>query len=153
MRYTKVAMYRTRAREELQSTCSLLEILGTHFYVASAMASMGKATVAELDRVSENVLREKNTDIRSHDTRRRTEIRPHNNLPVAPNAPDDFNDFRTVTSDISSTVNEFSVSDIDIFDMFDPNFGLENVDAVFQSNLDLSMPMHLPFYNGELDAF
>lgn len=149
MRYTKVAMYRARAREELQSTCRLLERLGTHFYVASAMASMGKATVAELDRVSENVLRDKNTDTRSHDTQRRIET---NERPLASNAFEGPNNFGPTDSGLSSTVNEFSVSDIDVFDMFDPNFGLENIDAVFQSNLDLSMPMYLPFYTGYLDT-
>jgi hypothetical protein len=149
MRYTKVAMYRSRAREELQSTCGLLERLGTHYYVASAMASMGKATVAELDRVSENVLREKNPDDRSHDNQRRNES---NDRPVASNTFEGANTLGTTDSDLSSTINEFSVSDIDVFDMFDPNFGLENIDAAFQNNLDLSMPMYLPFYTGDLDT-
>ncbi|PCH07219.1 Transcription factor [Penicillium occitanis (nom. inval.)] len=149
MRYTKVGIYRSRAREELQSTCSLLERLGTHFYVASAMASMGKATVAELDRVSENVLREKNADTRSHDTQLRTES---NDRPIPSNVFENATNIGTTNSGLSSTVNEFSVSDIDVFDMFDPNFGLENIDAVFQSNLDLSMPMYLPFYTGDLNT-
>lgn len=149
MRYTKVAMYRSRAREELQSTCSLLERLGTHFYVASAMASMGKATVAELDRVSENVLREKNTDARSHDTQTRTET---NDRPVTSNAFEGPTNLGPTNSNLSSAVHGFSISDIDVFDMFDPNFGLENIDAVFQSNLDLSMPMYLPFYTGDSDT-
>lgn len=149
MRYTKVGIYRSRAREELQSTCSLLERLGTHFYIASAMASMGKATVAELDRVSENVLREKNADTRSHDTQRRTEP---NDRPIPSNVFENATSIGTTNSGLSSTVNEFSVSDIDLFDMFDPNFGLENIDAVFQSNLDLSMPMYLPLYTGDLNT-
>lgn len=149
MRYTKVAMYRSRAREELQSTCSLLEKLGTHFYVASAMASMGKATVAELDRVSENVLRERNTDDRSHDAQRRTETIDR---AVASNAFEGPTNLGATNSDLSSNINEFSVPSIDLFDMFDPNFGLENIDAVFQNNLDLSMPMYLPLYTGDLDT-
>ncbi|EEA24879.1 hypothetical protein TMatcc_007978 [Talaromyces marneffei ATCC 18224] len=146
MRHTKVAMYRSRAREELQSTCDLLERLGTHFYVASAMASMGKATVAELDRVSENVLREKNSDDPSHDSQRRMGTHPRNDQLVAASVPEGPDNLETTNYDLPSTVNEFSISDIDVFDMFDPNFGLENVDAVFQNNLDLSMPMYLPFY-------
>jgi len=149
MRYTKVAMYRSRAREELHSTCGLLERLGTHFYVASAMASMGKATVAELNRVSENVLREMNTDARSRATQRGVEP---NDRPVASNVFESSTNLRPTDSDLSSTVNEFTVSDINVFAMFDPNFGLENIDAVFQSNLDLSMPMNLPFYTGDSDV-
>lgn len=115
------------------------------------MASMGKATVSELDRVSENVLREKNTDLHSHDPQGqgRTES---NDRPVTFSAFEGCTNFSTTNSDLSSTVNEFSVSEIDVFDMFDPNFGLENIDAVFQSNLDLSMPMSLPFYPGDLDT-
>jgi hypothetical protein len=116
------------------------------------MASMGKATVAELDRVSENVLREKNADDRSHDTQRRTETHSRNDQAVVPNACEGLTNYGTTTSDMSSTINEFGVSDIDVFDMFDPNFGLENIDAVFQSNLDLSMPMYIPFYTGDLDT-
>ncbi|EED18665.1 fungal specific transcription factor, putative [Talaromyces stipitatus ATCC 10500] len=153
MRYTRVAMYRTRAREELQFTCGLLEQLGTHFYVASAMASMGKATIAEIDRVSENMLREKNPDGRSHNNQRPTESSSRNDRPAAVNTSDGAIELDPSNSGLSSTVNEFSVSDIDVFDMFDPNFGLDNIDAVFRSNLDLSTPMYLPFYTGDIDSF
>lgn len=136
-------MYRSRAREELHATCGLLEQLGTHFYVASAMASMGKATVAELDRVSENMIRERN----SHSIQRSTDS---NDRPVSSGAFETPTTYGTTSSNLSSAVNEFS--DIDVFGMFDPNFGLDNIDAVFQSNLDLSMPMYLPFYTGDLDT-
>ena len=36
-----------------------------------------------------------------------------------------------------------SVSDIDVFDYFDPDFDLEGIDACLQGNLDLSFPTTL----------
>lgn len=34
------------------------------------------------------------------------------------------------------------VSDVDLFDMFDPTFDLNGIDACLQGNLDLSFPTH-----------
>ncbi len=35
-----------------------------------------------------------------------------------------------------------SVSDLDLFGMFDPNFDLNGVDALLEGNLDLSFPTY-----------
>ena len=35
-------------------------------------------------------------------------------------------------------------SNVDIFGMFDPCFELDSIDSMFESNLDLSIPMLLP---------
>ena len=36
-----------------------------------------------------------------------------------------------------------SISDIDVFDFFDPGFDLDGIDACFRGNLDLSFPTTL----------
>jgi hypothetical protein len=51
MRHSKLAMYRARARAQLQKNCQVLEELGKIFWSASIMADMGKSTLKELDRV------------------------------------------------------------------------------------------------------
>jgi hypothetical protein len=51
MRYSKVSMYRARARTEIQTTCTTLSELGEFFWSAAKMAEMGKLTLEEMDRV------------------------------------------------------------------------------------------------------
>ena len=63
------------------------------------------------------------------------------------NATHTVNLDRDYPSYLSPDIDNFhyaEMSNIDIFSMFDPNFGLERVDNLFQNNLDLSMRMYLP---------
>lgn len=64
MRYAKVPMYRLRARHDLGSTCDLLDELGEHFYAASIMAKLGRATVTEMNRISGAVTESKQPEKR-----------------------------------------------------------------------------------------
>lgn len=147
VRSAKIAMYRKRAVDDLQSTCVLLDDLGAHFYVASTMASMGKATVAEMERISEAILRERSSDNRTDFSQPPTEISHSRDEPATnPNICGITGEARLLNFDETLASSNPTFTDFDVFELFDPNFGLEDIDAVFQSNLDLSMPLHLPSY-------
>jgi hypothetical protein len=144
MRYTKVPMYQQRARSEMQLTCDLLDQLSNYFYVASIMANMGKATLAEMDRVSEMILHERN--LIEHSQHSQQPQCFNANQPAAPNTSEDVVEHGNMDIELPGNHADFNISDVDIFDMFDPNFGLENVDAVFQSSLDLGTPIYPSVY-------
>lgn len=55
MRYSKIPMYRARARTALLRNCEILEDIGDLSWSASIMAEMGKATLAEMERVYSEV--------------------------------------------------------------------------------------------------
>lgn len=141
MRHAKIPIYRQRARSDLQSTCDLLDHLSNYFYLASVMANMGKATIAEMGRVSETIRRERNL-IEDQPSQQSQESNA--DQPVASDVPEN------VVEHGNMELADFNLADVDIFDMFDPNFRLENVDALFQSGLDLCTPIYPPTHAGYL---
>lgn len=56
LRRSKISLSRARARLAFEENCHILDRLGVIFSQAATMADMGRATLAELDRVYNNIV-------------------------------------------------------------------------------------------------
>ncbi|EXJ73418.1 uncharacterized protein A1O5_03178 [Cladophialophora psammophila CBS 110553] len=140
LRRSKIPMYRSRARNALEMNCRILETLGEIFWSAAVMADMGNVTLKELDRVYANVA---GTELRKSQRHGNFTAKQGNN-PYSGSRP------TYGVLDANSTVFQdpgfsyFSeMPELDPFEMFDPEFDLDVIDACLEGNLDLSFPTNL----------
>ena len=124
------------------------------FWSASAMAEMGKSTLREMDRVFSTVANSEQRRQQQGAVHRSVNLSRvggsstsgsaawgavPTNLPALPSVQ---------TQNNALPVQEFdpslldSISDLDLFGMFDPAFDLNGVDACLEGNLNLSCPTH-----------
>jgi hypothetical protein len=165
LRHTKIPSHRLRARNDLMSICYLLDQLGEQFQIASTMSDMGKVIVAEMDRVAgipshsrqEGASTDPNGVSSNFETltnglATNTSATPQENQSRASTvAARDSNSYISETASntdmqgqtcIGPDLNGFAFwgsSSVDIFSMFDQNFGLQEVDDMFERNLNMSL--------------
>ncbi|EPE32905.1 hypothetical protein GLAREA_05917 [Glarea lozoyensis ATCC 20868] len=144
MRHSKIAMYRARAQKEIQATSLILEQLGEFFWSAGMMAKMGLETVREVERVAVAVVGREGSRLRSevgHSNDSHAIVQQNSNtIPPPIPTPPNPNPNPHLTPPTFNPSMFDSLTDIDLFDMFDPNFDLNGIDAALQGNLDLSFP-------------
>lgn len=163
MRHSKVAMLRARARRDIQASSAVLEELGEWFWSAATMARMGLVVVREVDRVAVKAAvgeRDKGRggpgDIEGQSANvgagmedRKFDLLCYCLGEEMLNHILASTQLLAETADISNVqqpIPDFDpamfdyLTDVDLFDMFDPNFDLNGIDAALQGNLDLSFP-------------
>jgi hypothetical protein len=146
MRYNKVPLYQQRARSEVQSTVDLLEQLSAHYYISSVLTRMGTATLAEMDRVQG-----KNIPVPSQDSPQQPPPYSAIILSNSPNTPKSVTVNGNINPEFSATNNKSKISDdTDVFELFDPEFGLQGIDTALQGGLDLCLPVYPPIYTDRI---
>jgi hypothetical protein len=169
MRHSRVSMNRARARIQFQSNCDVLSELGEIFSSASTMSEMGKSTLKEMDRVFSVVAVSEQR--KSQPGSRNVEINTNGisspaNVGSSTSNPRHTSHIRVNSTDPDETLETHesasaiqaqappqpmpdfdpslfdSISDMDLFGMFDPTFDLDSLDALLEGNLDLSFPTH-----------
>ncbi|KAG4439878.1 hypothetical protein IFR05_004654 [Cadophora sp. M221] len=150
MRHSKLPIHRTRSRSQFQTICDALSGLEGIFWSASTTAEMGKKLLKEIDRVFSSVSSSEN--MRLH--------QPTNNnsnnavAGIQHPAPTIASQNGALTnSDIHQqpdlSMQDFdpsifdSITDIDLFGMFDPAFDLDRFDACLEGNLNPGFPSGL----------
>ncbi|KAJ9660429.1 hypothetical protein H2198_002547 [Neophaeococcomyces mojaviensis] len=146
MRRSKIPMSRSRAKIAFEANCQILERLGEIFWSAAAMAEMGNLTLKELDRVYAQVA--------DADPRKPQEVDGDPQANSIPNhvglsseqLGNNSNNYSyTMPMPIPNedTFNFGDLLDVDPFEMFDPTFNLDDIDACLEGNLELAMPMNI----------
>ncbi|KAH8690826.1 hypothetical protein BGW36DRAFT_432609 [Talaromyces proteolyticus] len=144
MRRSKVPMYRSRAQNAMEANCHLLGSLGQIFWSAEAMAEFGNMTLKELSRVYSNIT---DTEVRNSqrevfETWSTTDSIQDIHLASRLSNPDAYE------QNLASLPNEHNpfdfteVPNLDPFQMFDPRFNLDSVDAYLDGYLDLGFQVH-----------
>ncbi|KAF2651394.1 hypothetical protein K491DRAFT_719881 [Lophiostoma macrostomum CBS 122681] len=134
MRHSKVPTQRSRARTEFQASCAWLEQLGEYSYKASCMAALGKATLGEMERVFDILQGSRQGGC--HTTREGSAMEN-----LSPEMVEISENRAPETHQLYSNDGnrDTEIQNLDIFSMFDPDFGLQRVDDAFYRNLDLYM--------------
>jgi hypothetical protein len=170
LRLSKAPMLRTRARKQLLRNCTILRELGEIFWSAVVMVELAEKTICEMDKVYSTMAsaQQHETNNEATVTTRTDEAvsnienggatdqnspwkQPSNGRDInGPNAgaETDFNgtqniwpqnyDFNTFDAEIFD-----SLPDLDVFEHFDPSFGLGAIDATLGDNINLSFPVSL----------
>jgi hypothetical protein len=158
MRQSKVPMYRTRAQVSTLENCKVLDGLKDIFWTAAVMADMAHATLTELNRVHSMIfdmqhqIGEQSTcsgpwaadsstaDPRQENTNQHSSAKD-GYLGAAFAAPCTTLDDGWIIQD-KTLLSSGESTDKDLFDLFDTDFDLENIDACLVDNLDLSVPTY-----------
>jgi hypothetical protein len=166
LRQSKLAMHRTRAQTDFQTSCTLLQELGNRFWSAEAMARLGQRTMREMDKATSHA---------EHRHKRRHRKSVHNQatgqaptesfsaqiLPRAETSEDATQSHQTQYQSTATHENDSShqitsetgasfspvppssgtgFSEGDILSPWDANFSFDDIDAVFGGQLDLCFP-------------
>ncbi|KAK0118980.1 hypothetical protein ONS95_007847 [Cadophora gregata] len=149
IRYGKLPAHRARSRGHFQTLCDALSALEGVFWSAAATAEMGRKLLKEMDRVFSTV--STSETMRSHQphTRSNSHTRANSQHPgpgstsqsaVMTNADTQHSDISM--QDFDPSIFD-SITDIDLFGMFDPAFDLDGFDACLEGNLNPGFPSGL----------
>ncbi|KAH7417121.1 hypothetical protein BKA64DRAFT_701907 [Cadophora sp. MPI-SDFR-AT-0126] len=145
MRHGKLPMHRARSRCQFQTLCDALSGLEGLFWSASTTAEMGRKLLKEMDRVFSTVSSSDTRTLHQQHTGSNSNTRASSQHPGAGNT----SQILVTNSDLHQpgiSVQDFdpaifdSITDIDLFGMFDPAFDLEGFDACLEGNLNPGLP-------------
>ncbi|KUJ22504.1 uncharacterized protein LY89DRAFT_664320 [Mollisia scopiformis] len=146
MRHSKLTLHRTRARIQFQTLCDALSKLDGIFWSASATSDMGKKLLREMDRVVSTVSNSSERRLEQHSAQSTENSSIAATAAMDHTMADDQNMLNgngDVTAhtmqDVDPSIFE-SISDIDLFGMFDPAFDLDGFDACLEGNLNPALP-------------
>lgn len=129
LRFTKVPLFRARARRQMMTACGILRELGDIFHVATVMADLAQQTLNELDKAYSSIMknrtedeRERNDSIQQEEAGRISVVASHQIESGSYSMED--TDVSTIDWSVLDTL-----PDVDIFEHFDPNFDLNIIDA------------------------
>jgi len=128
LRFTKVPLFRSRARRQLQMNCTILRELGEIFGVASSIADLAEQTLSEMDKAYSSIVQQQESKNGEENGEQHMSLSMETSRPLqSPATP------ISVTLAASSidwaTWDNIPDFDFDIFQHFDPNFDLDAVDA------------------------
>ena len=126
MRRSKVPLFRARARVSFEKNCAVLRHLGEIFWSAAVIADMGKLTLGEVDRAYARFAVERRATIHDISSGTLSEAVPQDMLQQ---------DIQSTTADVDPFYFT-EMPNLEPFDMFDPEFDLNGVDAYLEGNLD-----------------
>jgi hypothetical protein len=158
LRFTKIPMFRTRARKQLLTNCTLLRDFGDIFWSTTYMADLAEETVRELDKVCFTIAQSQQERVGNNAggtslvtmsnslDQGQTNNTASNGAAIGTANTNGHSQFGAhashdaFDSQENGTVpfdpSDFDVMpDFDIFQHFDPNFDLEGIDAAL-FNLD-----------------
>jgi hypothetical protein len=170
LRLSKAPMLRTRARKQLLRNCTILRELGEIFWSAVVMVELAEKTICEMDKVYSTIASAQqhhtaneaivtaHTDeavpnVENGDTVDQTSpwkqppngrdanepnTGPETNFGGIQNALAQDYDFSTFGAEIFD-----NLPYLDVFEHFDPNFGLGAIDATLGDNINPSFPVSL----------
>lgn len=141
LRFTKVPLFRARARRELMAACSILRELGDIFYVATIMADLAQQTLNELDKAYSSILKN-----HAEDAHEGNVVPPPEETSTSDAVVSEGTDSRSCPLyDTDTSTTDWSVldsmPDIDIFEHFDPNFDLDFIDAALADDTNPAFPI------------
>ncbi|KAJ4295104.1 hypothetical protein N0V90_007113 [Kalmusia sp. IMI 367209] len=126
--------HRAKATNDLEMNRSLLEKLGETFWSARVMADMASVTLLGLDRVLSHT---------QNDEQRKDPncARPIGNLNKDVQQP--LNELQPPLERFCHADKFFTsgLPEMDPFDMLDPQFDLDGMDAFWEGNIDLAAPV------------
>lgn len=146
MRHSKLPTHRARSRAQFQTICDALSELQSIFWSASTTSEMGKKLLKEMDRVfstvssAENMRPQHNVNGNSSSV-----VDAQNTTPGIPAPVQVANSdvhLQQLPMDFDPSLFD-SISDIDLFGMFDPAFDLDGFDACLEGNLNPAFPSGL----------
>ncbi|KAH6709444.1 hypothetical protein BKA61DRAFT_614263 [Leptodontidium sp. MPI-SDFR-AT-0119] len=151
MRHSKLPIHRARSRSQFQTICDALSGLQGIFWSASTTAEMGKKLLKEMDRVFSTVSTSENMRLHQHTSSNTNNAVAGIRHPTPRIASQ--NGAALTNSDIHQppdlSIQDFdpsifdSITDIDLFGMFDPAFDLDGFDACLEGNLNPGFPSGL----------
>ncbi|CZS94521.1 uncharacterized protein RAG0_04466 [Rhynchosporium agropyri] len=139
MRYSKLSTHRARARNQFQILCDALSGLEDVFGSALTTAAMGRKLLQEMDRVSSTIPSSESLPFnktpaaalgQQHQAPREA---AQNDLTGSSNLDIDQPDILMCNLDFP---NHGSITDINLFGLFDPAFDLEGFDAYLEGNIN-----------------
>lgn len=155
LRHSIIPMYRTRAQVSMKDNCDVLDGLKDIFWTAAVMADLAHVTLTQLERVHSILTnappRDGNRAKLPHSPNsERSTVDPwlvqsqrqslaQDLAPTGPAAPRTTLDDRS-TKETTPLFPPGGNTGRDTFDLFDPDFDFENIDAFLVDNLDLSIP-------------
>jgi hypothetical protein len=171
LRLSKAPMLRTRARKQLLRNCTILRELGEIFWSAVVMVELAEKTICEMDKVYSTIASAQQRQTANEATvTTRTDEEAVPNVENS-DATDQINPWKQPSdgrdinepnagpeTDFSGTQNvlaqdyDFSTFGaeifdnlpyLDVFEHFDPNFGLGAIDAILGDNINPSFPVSL----------
>ncbi|KAH7364392.1 hypothetical protein BKA65DRAFT_491203 [Rhexocercosporidium sp. MPI-PUGE-AT-0058] len=146
MRHSKLPIHRARSRGQFQTICDALSGLEGIFWSASTTSEMGKKLLKEMDRVfstvssSENMRSNQHTSSISHGGAGISGHGMATQNAVLPNP--DIQQPDLSMQDFDPSIFD-SMTNIDLFGMFDPAFDLDGFDACLEGNLNPGFPSGL----------
>lgn len=170
LRLSKAPMLRTRSRKQLLRNCTILRELGEIFWSAVVMVELAEKTICEMDKVYSTIssaqqhqtaneatettrtdkavsnVENSDTTDQNNPWKQRSNGRDVNEPNAGPET--DFNGTQNVLAqnyDFSTFGAEIfdNLPYLDVFEHFDPNFGLEAIDATLGDNINPSFPVSL----------
>ncbi|PVH88399.1 hypothetical protein DL98DRAFT_580807 [Cadophora sp. DSE1049] len=148
MRYGKLPVHRARSRGQFQTLCDALSGLEGVFWSASTTAEMGKKLLKEMDRVFSTMSSSETMRLHQQHTGSNSNTRASSQHP----GPGNTSQIVITNSDMHQpdiSMQDFdpaifdSITDIDLFGMFDPAFDLQGFDACLEGNLNPGFPSGL----------
>jgi len=129
LRFTKVPLFRARARRQMMTACGISRELGDIFHVATVMADLAQQTLNELDKAYSSIMRNCMQDDRERNDNVQQEEAGRVNVMVS----NEMESGSYSMEDADNSTIDWSVldslPDVDIFEYFDPNFDLNVIDA------------------------
>jgi len=163
MRYSRTAMFRSRARSHFKSIVKTLRGMGDVWYSARVNAGLGESILQQMEKTASSLVREDGENAAAAGSRRMgtamatpTEKTPGSasvvyadpaSVPVTVVPPSaDVLLESSLQPDLGtmdlSCLDNLDMDAGDLFGLFDPNFNLGAIDTALEANLDMGIPQN-----------